>query len=186
MSEPAKKRATYEDLFSIPENAVGEIIDGELFVSPRPKARHSHAASVLGGEVLPPYHLGRGGPGGWVILHETEILLGENLLVPDLAGWRRERFPGEPEENWIAVSPDWVCEILSPSTARLDKVRKMPIYAQYEVPYLWLVDPAAKTLDVFALAAGRWMLLAAFAEDDTVRADPFAEIEINLKELWLE
>jgi Uma2 family endonuclease len=127
MADPAKKRATYEDLFGIPENAVGEIIDGELVFTPRPTARHTLAASVLGGEVMAPYHLGRGGPGGWIILDETEILLGDHLLVPDLAGWRRERFPGLPRENWIAVSPDWVCEILSPSTARLDKVHKMPI-----------------------------------------------------------
>jgi Uma2 family endonuclease len=132
------------------------------------------------------YHLGRGGPGGWIILYETEVMFGAHLLVPDLAGWRRERFPGVPKDNWISVSPDWVSEILSPSTARLDKVRKMPIYAQYGVPYLWLVDPAAKTLDVFALTTGKWVLLAAFAEDDKVRAEPFAEIEIELKNLWLE
>jgi len=186
LGEPAKKKAAYDDLYAIPENTIGEIIDGELFVTPRPSARHTHAASVLGIEVGPPYHLGRSGPGGWIILDETEILLGEHLLVPDLAGWRKERFPGAPKDNWISVSPDWVCEVLSPRTARLDKVRKMPIYAQYAVPCLWLVDPAARTLDVFELAAGKWVLLAAFAEDDKVRAEPFGEIEIELKNLWLE
>ena len=186
MAEPARRKATYEDLYTIPENATGEIIDGELVVTPRPSARHTLTASVLGSEIGPPYHLGRGGPGGWIILDETEIMLGEHLLVPDLAGWRKERFPGLPKDNWISVAPDWVCEILSPSTARLDKVRKMPIYAQHQVPWLWLIDPASRTLEVFALASGKWMLLAAFAEDDQVRAEPFADIEIELKNLWLD
>lgn len=185
MSEPAKKLAAYSDLYTIPENMVGEIVDGELFATPRPSARHTHAASVLGSEIGPPYHLGRGGPGGWIILDETEIMFGEHLLVPDLAGWKRERFPGVPKDNWISVAPDWVCEILSPATARLDKVRKMPIYARHEVPYLWLIDPAARILDVFGLQLGRWLLFATFAEDDKVRADPFAEVEIELKNLWL-
>lgn len=186
MGEPAKKPATYEDLYTLPENVTGEIVDGELFATPRPSSWHTHAASVLGIEVGPAYHLGRGGPGGWVILHETEILLGENLLVPDLAGWKRERFPGAPKENWISVSPDWVCEVLSPRTARLDKVRKMPVCARHAVPHLWLVDPAARTLDVFTLFDGKWLLGASFAEDDTVRAEPFAEIAFDLKNLWLD
>ncbi len=185
MGEPAKKPATYEDLHDLPENVTGEIVGGELFATPRPSSRHTHAASVLGIEVGPAYHFGRGGPGGWVILDETEILLGENLLVPDLAGWKRERFPGVPKENWISVSPDWVCEVLSPRTARLDKVRKMPVYARYAVPHLWLVDPAARTLDVFTLSDGKWVLSASFAEDDRVRAEPFAEIEFELSNLWL-
>ncbi len=186
MPQPAKKKATYNDLHSIPENMVGEIIDGELFVTPRPSARHTHASSIVGAEVCPPYQLGRGGPGGWIILDETEIMLGEHLLVPDLAGWRKERFPGAPKDNCISVSPDWVCEVLSPSTARLDKVRKMPLYARHNVPHLWLVDPASRTLDVFSLESGKWVLLAAFAEDDIVRAEPFQEIEIELKNLWLD
>jgi len=186
MAELAKKKATYEDLYAIPEHMVGEIIDGELVVTPRPSARHTHATSILGGEIVPPYRLGRGGPGGWIILIETEIMLGEHLLVPDLAGWRKERFPGVPKDNWISISPDWICEILSPSTAPTDKVRKMPIYAQFEIPHLWLIDPLCKTLDVFRLEAGRWMLLAAFAENDKVRAEPFQEVEIELNNLWLE
>jgi len=121
-----------------------------------------------------------------VILDETEIMLGENLLVPDLAGWRRERFPGLPKDNWLSVSPDWVCEILSPSTLRVDKIRKMPIYARHEVAYLWLIDPIPKTLDVFKLESGKWVLLYAFVEDDKVRAEPFQEIEIELGNLWIE
>lgn len=186
MAELAKKKATYEDLYHIPENMTGEIVDGVLFTSPRPSARHTHAASILGAEILPPYQLGRNGPGGWVILDETEIMLGENLLVPDLAGWRSERFPGLPKENWISVVPDWVCEILSPSTFRLDKMRKMPIYGRHGVPYLWLIDPVPKTLDVFKLESGRWVLLDAYVENGKVRAEPFEETEIELGNLWIE
>jgi Uma2 family endonuclease len=185
MIEPVRKKAVYDDLFTLPENMIGEIIDGELIASPRPSSRHAYAASILGGEIVQPFHFGRGGgPGGWIILDETEILLGEHLLVPDLAGWRRERLPAPPRENWISVSPDWVCEILSPSTLRTDKIRKMPIYAQYDVAHLWLIDPFPKTLDVFKLAAGKWVLLASFVEDDKVRAEPFQEIEIELENLW--
>jgi Uma2 family endonuclease len=130
----AKKRATYEDLYSIPENATGEIIGGELIVTPRPATQHSNAAVTLIGNLAPPFRFGKGGPGGWIILAGHEIMLGEHLLVPDLSGWRAERFPGVPKENWISVPPDWVCEILSPSTVRLDRVRKMPRYAQYGIP----------------------------------------------------
>ena len=186
MVESAEKKAVYDDLYHIPENMIGEIIDGDLIATPRPAARHTYASSVLGHEVGPPYQLGRGGPGGWIILDKTEILLGENILVPDFAGWRRERFPRLPQENWIAIVPDWICEVLSPGTARLDRVRKMPIYARYEVPHLWLIDPLARTLEVFRLEFGRWAMLGAFAEDDRVRAEPFQEIEIELGNLWIE
>lgn len=186
MSEPARTLATYEDLCSIPENMTGEIIDGELIVTPRPTRKHAFAASVLGGEVVPPYHLGRGGgPGGWIIITEPEIGLGENTLVPDLAGWKRERFPVEEPHNWISVAPDWVCEVLSSSTFRTDKVKKMPIYARHGVGHVWLVDPVAMTLDTFGLESGRWVLLASFAENDKVRVEPFEEIEIQLGDLWI-
>jgi Uma2 family endonuclease len=186
LAEAVTKKVTYDDLYSIPENMIGEIIAGEIVTTPRPSARHTYASSALGHEVGPPYQLGRGGPGGWVILDETEILLGENLLVPDFAGWRRERFPGLPAENWISVVPDWICEVLSPFTARPDRVRKMPIYAEHGVQHLWLIDPVAKTLEVFRLESGRWVLLSVFAENDSVRAEPFHDIEIELGNLWIE
>lgn len=186
MSEPARKRATYEDLFGIPENATGEIIDGELIVTPRPSRKHQFASSALGNMVGPSYQFGRGGgPGGWIILDEPEIALGENILVPDLAGWRRERFPGEEETNWISVVPDWVCEVLSPGTIRTDKVRKTGIYAEHGVRHLWLLDPLARTLDVFELESGRWVVLGMHLENDRVRAHPFTEVEIELELLWL-
>ena len=186
MSEPVKKRATYEDLYGIPENMTGEIIDGELTVTPRPARRHVEAAASLGGELVPPYRFGRGGPGGWIILGEPELHLGVDILVPDLAGWRKERLSTLPEEHRFTVPPDWVCEILSPQTARNDRIRKMRIFAQHEVQYAWLIDPILKTLEVFGLESGRWFLLDAFAENDKVRAEPFQEIEIDLTNLWLE
>lgn len=127
MSDPAKKMATYEDLYSIPENMTGEIIDGELIVSPRPSRRHTSAASSLGSDLISPYQFGRGGcPGGWIIIIEPEIGLGDDIMVPDLAGWKRERFPFEEDHNWISAAPDWVCEILSPKSLRTDKIKKMP------------------------------------------------------------
>jgi Uma2 family endonuclease len=140
----------------------------------------------LGNEVGPPYQFGRGsGPGGWIILDEPEISFSEDILVPDLAGWRRERFPVREDHNWISTVPDWVCEVLSLSTVRKDKIKKMPIYGQHGVPFLWVLDPFARTLEVFSLEGGRWMLAGLYAEDDKVRAQPFQELEIELCNLWL-
>jgi Uma2 family endonuclease len=187
MAETAKREATYEDLYGIPEGVVGEIINGELIVTPRPSRIHGFSAYALGGELLPPYQFGRGGgPGGWVIIGEPEIKFGENYLVPDIAGWRRERFPQSEETNWISVSPDWITEILSPSTVRVDRIKKMAIYAEHGVSYLWLIDPIAKTLEVFRLEAGGWLLRSVFGESDRVRVEPFVDIEIDLKNFWIE
>ncbi len=186
MSDIAEKKAVYADLQYIPENTTGQILNGELVVTPRPATNHSLAGIALSGKLVPPYHFGKGGPGGWVILYENEIMLGENLVVPDFSGWRKVRFPGLPDVNWISVPPDWVCEILSPSTARLDRVQKMPIYARHGVQFIWLIDPFSKTLEVFGLDAGKWVMLAAFGENDKVRAEPFVEIEIDLGDFWME
>jgi Uma2 family endonuclease len=186
MAEIAKRKATYDDLFTIPENMVGEIINGELVVTPRPSPRHANAASILGGEIIPPYRFGRGGPGGWIILVEPEIRFSEDLLVPDMAGWRNERLPEWPQDNWFSVAPDWICEVLSPGTARNDRIKKMRVYAQHTVHHVWLIDPMIKTLEVFRLESGKWVLLAAFAENDTVRAEPFQDIDIDLGNFWIE
>ncbi len=186
MPELTKKKASYEDLYGIPDNMTGEIIGGELIVTPKPSIEHSNASIMLGATLVPPYRKGIGGPGGWIILSEVEIMLGENLLVPDISGWKNERFPGFPRENRISVYPDWVCEILSPGTARLDKARKMPIYAEYEVPHSWLVDPIAKILEVFKLESGKWAFEKAYAGNDKVRAEPFQEIEFDLGDFWID
>jgi len=183
VADVARETATYEDLCALPENMVGEIIDGELIATPRPSYRHGNAAFQLG-ELRDPYQHGRGGPGGWWILSEPEIHLGEHVLVPDLAAWRRDRMPTLPGGNWTEIPPDWVCEVLSPSTFRLDRVRKMPIYAQFGVPHVWMVDPTNRVLEVFRLDSGTWRLLSSYAENDKVRAEPFQEVEIELRHLW--
>jgi Uma2 family endonuclease len=183
MSEPATRKATYEDLCALPENVVGEIINGELIATPRPSYRHGNAASALA-ELRGPYQYGRGGPGGWWIVIEPEVHFGQHVLVPDLAGWRRTRMPALPEGNWTDITPDWVCEVVSPNTARMDRVRKMPVYLEFGVPHLWMVDSVNKTLEVFRLQSGGWLLLGSFVEDDKVRAEPFQEIEVELNHLW--
>src|SRR5512141_3276362 len=130
VASPQRRPATYEDIVRLPETQVGEIVDGELYVSPRPGGPHAIAASAVGGEIWAPYHTGRGGPGGWWILVEPELHLGSDVMVPELAGWKRERMPRPPDSPAFTIEPDWVCEVLSPSTERLDRARKLPSYAR--------------------------------------------------------
>ncbi len=186
MAEPAAKIATYQDLFDLPEHLVGEIIHGQLHTHPRPAPRHALATSSVGDELLSPFQKGRGGPGGWWILFEPELHLDGHILVPDLAGWRRERLPTIPDKAYFELAPDWVCEVLSPGTARLDRVAKMPIYAEQEVSWLWLIDPDLRTLEVYELVAGRWQLDHTYEGNDAVRAKPFDAIEFSLGLLWPE
>jgi Uma2 family endonuclease len=187
MGKPAKEKSAYQDLYGLPENKIGEIIGGELYATPRPSPSHSNVESGLQTIIRGAYQYGwRGGPGGWIILFEPELRMGEDIVVPDLAGWRKERLPRPPETNWIEIRPDWICEVLSPGTAKLDKNRKMPLYAEYSVPFLWLIDPSAKTLDVFTLSSQQWILVSSYAEDDKLRAVPFEAIEIDLTDLWWE
>lgn len=184
MPVPVKRRATYEDLLQVPEHKVAEIVDGELHVSPRPSSRHALAASGLDRTLGPAFHDGRGGPGGWWILFEPELHFGEEVLVPDLAGWRRERLPEFPDTAAFTLAPDWVCEVVSPSTERLDRAKKMPAYGRKGVPYLWVVNPLTRTLEVYRLADGRWVLLSTHGGDARVRAEPFEAVELELGSLW--
>ena len=180
--EPARKKspATYADLLRVPEHLVAEIIDGDLYASPRPAPRHADASSGLGGVLRSPFDRGRGGPGGWRILDEPELHLDADVLVPDLAGWRRERLPSLPSEAYFSLPPDWVCEVLSPSTASVDRVKKLAIYAREQVTHAWLVDPIARTLEVLRLEQGRWSIVSSFADFAVVRAEPFDAIELDL------
>ncbi len=148
-STASKKKTAYEKWLELPENVIGEIIMGDLHVSPRPASKHTRAASKLGGALDGPFDSGTGGPGGWWILDEPEIHLENNIIVPDIAGWRRERMPTFPDVPFFTLSPDWICEVLSPSTAAFDRVKKMPLYAQVGVKHFWLVDPILKTLEVY-------------------------------------
>ena len=184
MAEPASREATYEDLLRVPPPLVAEILYGQLHTHPRPAPRHARASSRLGGKIIDPYDGGEGGPGGWWILDEPEIHLGRHVLVPDIAGWRRERMPALPDTAWFAIAPDWVCEVLSPATAQTDRSLKLPIYAEQGVGHCWLVDPLLRTLEAFALSDGKWLLLATLKEDEPVRLPPFDAIEFPLAALW--
>lgn len=178
--------ATYADLEALPPNVVGEIVHGVLHAHPRPAPPHAVATSRLGIEVGGPFDRGRGGPGGWWILDEPELHLHEEILVPDLAGWRRERLPEMPKRAWFDVAPDWVCEVLSPSTAAFDRATKLPVYARERISNLWLVDPIARTLEAFRLEQGRWSLLVTHADAAVARVEPFEAIELEVKALWGE
>ncbi len=183
-----RRRPTYADIEALPDNVVGEIIAGELIVNPRPAPRHTHAASVLGGVIVGPFGRGAGGPGGWWIEDEPELRLGVDPdyepLVPDLAGWRRERMPSLPTTAWFDATPDWVCEVLSPSTAALDRAEKMPFYARARVAHAWLVDPILATLEIYRLDGEGWRMVKTHRGDIKVRAEPFDALEIDLAWLW--
>ena len=181
-----KREATYEDILALPEHVVGEIIDGELVVSPRPAPRHALASSVLGGELVPTYGRGRGGPGGWLILFEPELHLGRHVLVPDLAGWRRERQPRLPEAAYFEVAPDWVCEVLSPGTGLVDRTRKQRIYREHGVEWLWFVEPGARTVEVWHRSGADWVLALVSGGTEKARLPPFDAVELELGALWDE
>ena len=177
-------RATYQDVLDAPEHRVAEIVDGTLYTHPRPAMPHALASSYLGDELVSPFGKGRGGPGGWWNIDEPELHLGEDILVPDLAGWRRERMPEYPETAYVTLAPDWVCEVLSASTRRLDLHGKRPVYAREGVPYLWLVDPADRTLEAFELHDGQWLLIASAKDDEPISIRPFDAITFSLGDLW--
>ena len=180
-----KKPASYEDLLRVPEPFVAEILHGELYASPRPALRHATVASVLGVELGGPFHRGRGGPGGWWILDEPELHLQKDVVVPDVAGWRRSRLPAIPDAPFLSMAPDWLCEVLSPSTERMDRASKLSIYAREQVSHVWLINPATETLEVLALAKGRLTLVATHGGAERVRAMPFEAIELELAALWM-
>ena len=175
---------TYDDICALPAGVTGQLVLGTLHVHPRPAMPHALAASALGEELGPPFKRGRHGPGGWIQIDEPEVHLGGDVLVPDLAGWRRERLPEVPEAPYLTLAPDWVCEVLSPSTEAIDRAEKMPIYAREKVSHVWLLDPELRTLEVFRLEGARWVVAAVFRGDGAVRAEPFDAIELELAALW--
>ena len=178
------RRATYQDVLDAPAHLVAEIIDGTLHTHPRPAPAHTVASSVLGGELGPPFHRGHDGPGGWWILDEPELHLGEDVLVPDLAGWRRERMPELPGTAYFTLTPDWVCEVLSSSTRKVDLHEKRPVYAREGLAHLWLIDPTDRTLEAFELHDGQWLLIASAKDDEPVSIRPFDAITFSLGDLW--
>lgn len=184
MTLPRKSPASYADIEALPPEIVGEILYGSLVTHPRPARRHAVAAQNLGASLGTPFGFGDGGPGGWVFATEPELHLGPHVVVPDLAGWRRERFTETEEGPWFEVVPDWICEIQSPSTRAVDLGPKRRIYAAWEVEYLWYVDPAPKTLEVFQRQGESWLLTHTFLDQDMVSAPPFDAISFSLGRLW--
>jgi len=180
------KPTLYQQLMDLPEHVNGEILNGQLYAQPRPAGRHAVVERGLTIGLAGPFDFGRGGPGGWWILPEPEIhfIRDSEVAVPDLAGWRRERMPTIPEDHRFEVVPDWLCEILSPSTAKTDRAIKLPLYAHYGVAHVWLVDPIARLLEAYELQQGRWVLLATLKDDDSVSLPPFDAVSFSLADLW--
>jgi Uma2 family endonuclease len=176
--------ATYQDVLDAPEHKVAEIIDGELILSPRPGGPAASVVAMLCGELIPPFCHGRGGPGGWILLREPELHFGKTVIVPDFAGWRITRMPHVPDEAYITLAPDWVCEVASKSTEKLDRKRKLPIYASVGVGHAWLIQPRIRSLEVLRLFDGRWSVLDFHTDADKVRAEPFEQLELELASLW--
>lgn len=186
VAKPAHRRATYEDVLAAPPDKVAEVVDGELHLNPRPGQPHAAAHSALLEELGPPFKRGRGGPGGWLIYLEPELHLGEDILVPDLGGWRRERLPHVGDNAFFELAPDWLAEVLSDSTRKLDRTKKLPRYARAGVKHVWLVDPIARTLEVLRLQGDVYAIVGSHADEAKVRAEPFDAIELDLSILWAD
>lgn len=185
---PVRKRATYDDVLAAPPNMTAQVLDGELFLMPRPRRSHLRTGSGLGAFLFGAFQIGVNGPGGWTILDEPELHLGRepDIVVPDIGGWRAGRLVDDEttDEPFITTVPDWVCEILSPGTERIDRMKKMPIYAREKIGHVWLVDPRERTVEVFRYEAPSFVLVGTFGGDDAVRAEPFADAEIPPAYLW--
>jgi Uma2 family endonuclease len=179
-----KDAALYDDVVAAPEDTIAEIVEGSLYFSPRPSLRHAHVSSTLGADIHDAFHRGRRGPGGWLILDEPELHLLGDVLVPDLAGWRRSRVPELPDGVGMQIAPDWVCEILSPSTERFDRRRKLPRYAFSGVVHIWLVDLPRRRLEVYSRREIDWVLLETYYGDAVVCAPPFEAVPFELTPVW--
>jgi len=184
MAQAAERRATYEDVLRSPSHVVAELLFGTLYRSPRPATSHALAASAIGEELGPPFKRGRGGPGGWMIIDEPEIHLGEHVVVPDLGGWRRERLPEVPLAAYFELATDWVCEVLSPSTRALDRGQKLRVYAEHRVAFAWLVEPLEKLIEVLELDGPTYRIVDTAQGEGNVRLRPFDAIEMPLSALW--
>jgi Uma2 family endonuclease len=179
----ASQAAAWDDLDRVPEEFVGEIVNGEVVMNARPDAPHVDAQSDLGGLLVGWFRFGSGGPGGWVIRIEPRIRFGDDIRVPDLAGWHKDRFVS-PRKGPYTVVPDWICEILSESTAAADRTEKMPLYARLAVLHLWLLDPIVRTLEVYRLEHERWVVAGTWAGSAKARAEPFEAVELDLTLVW--
>jgi Uma2 family endonuclease len=185
MRTTARRPASYADLLAAPDHVVAEILDGELVTSPRPGAPHAYAAGKVFRDINGRFDGPPGGAGGgWWILFEPELHLGTDIVVPDLGGWRHERMPVFPNVAFFDLAPDWVCEVASPGTVRMDRAVKLGIYARERVGHVWLVDALARTLEVFRREGERWVVAAVHSGSDVLTAEPFETLQIELARWW--
>jgi Uma2 family endonuclease len=185
MGAPARRLATYEDILAAPPHTIAQLVDGELHVQPRPSGPHGFATTGLGFDLGSPFQRGRGGPGGWIFVDEPELHFGADVVVPDLAAWRAER-PPELEANYFTVVPDWVCEVLSPSSARFDRGPKADLYARVGVQFMWLVDPIDALVEAFQRSENKWLRLGAWAGETVAKIPPFDAVDLDLGPLWVK
>ncbi len=200
MTEPARKVYTYEDILALDEKLHAELLDGMIYIdgvplgsvvptvgmAPAQLPRHAKSQRVLGKIIGGPFDddHGDGGPGGWWIFIEVDVLLASGTVRPDLSGWRRERLP-QPDVRPIATRPDWVCEIISPTSIRQDRVAKRRAYAKAGIPHYWIVDPDARTLEALELQSDRWLEVGTWSEGDVARIAPFEPVEVPVGRLFL-
>jgi Putative restriction endonuclease len=184
MTIAEKIPATYADIEALPPHMVGEILFGSLVAHPRPARRHVMTSNSIGAIITPPFQFGNGGPGGWIIADEPELHLGPHVVVPDLAGWRAGRLVGNEDGAWFDEVPDWICEVLSPSTEKYDRSDKQRIYATYGVGHIWHVSPTARLLEVYERREKAWLQTHVFKDQDQVSAAPFESLSFNLGLLW--
>ena len=182
-TRPLKKNATYDDLREVPDHFIAEMFDGDLWAFPRPALPHASAAASLFGEIYKSFS--RKDPSGWVLLFEPELHFERDVLVPDIAGWRRARLPNVPADAYLTLAPDWICEVLSTSTEAIDRGKKLRIYAREGVAHAWLIDPIARSLEVMSLESGKWTHHERYDSEAKVRAAPFDVIELELAALWI-
>lgn len=185
MAEPLRRPASWQDILDAPEGLKAEVIAGELLLHPRPRLEHGRSQAILSSHLSPPFDLGNGGPGGWWIVVEPDVLFGEHDIVsPDLAGWRRSTLPELPNEQPISTPPDWVCEVISPTSARRDRITKTSLYLTGGVSYYWLIDPELRSLEALRADGGRWTLLGAWTDGHHVAVPPFEAVELDVGSLF--
>lgn len=174
--------ATYADIDALPPHITGQIVAGELLTSRRNHWPAMRADSVLAGLLGAAFDLGLTGPGGWHIYNRPGLYLGDDVLVPSIAAWRR---PMRPPGQRLEHPPDWICEVLSPATALAMRNKTLPAYARLGVQHAWLVDPGRYCVEVYENRAGAWVLLTVEAGNGELRAAPFDAVGISLKAIWL-
>jgi len=184
-SSPTTERATYADLEQLPEHVVGELVDGVLRASPRPAVPHAHACTALTTELAARFERALGGPGGWRFLFEPELHLGDDVFVPDVAGWRIDTLPSLPVAPAITTVPDFIAEVASPSTARWDLRVKLPRYHNLGVGHVWIVRPLEHVVEAFRNAPDGWYLAGAFCDEPDARIEPFMAAPLDVRSWWI-